>query len=88
MQGQSTALSTRQTKPKNGSFWGYKSLHYALVLFILTSTLQQFTPDVKQWSYSEVNGIAATYARGEFGSQRTFLCNDLDNDPSKLMLQP
>lgn len=44
----SAVLSTSQIKHKNGSLLGQKPLYYALVLFILMSTFQKFTADVKQ----------------------------------------
>lgn len=49
-------------KPNQACEWvilGEKAVHYVLDLFISISTLQKFSPDVKQWTYSEVNGIAA-----------------------------
>lgn len=48
MQGWSAAQTRSQTKPVNGSFWGEKAVHYVLDLLILVSTLQKFSPDVKQ----------------------------------------
>lgn len=47
-EGWSAALTTSQTKAVNGSFWAGKAVHYVSDLFILISTLQKFSPDVKQ----------------------------------------
>lgn len=57
-----------------------RPVHFDIYIAKIFSWRQVVNLLWSQWNCS-------TYARGEFGSQRTFLCNDLDNEPSKLILR-